>query len=722
MSHRIGYRFLSPPHCEITRRLAESAEGAFLQNEGPYSILKLGIKRAKFALSSACSSIWNYIFPPAQIGVISRDAFSSLKKIYPISEFIEDSISQPKPLHTDTGTSAPTPGRFEIRDSELKRPFEEITPYQAKRLKKEESLMLSVINSEQSTAVERESFKPIIPENKIKIPPWRKMHIKLTDKQNKNEPEKNNNSIMRKEKEIIVKTVTIIKDAEKENFNKIQSCDFKDEPEKNDNSKFIKEDENIAKTKIVKDTEKEIWNLNKVQSSDFKNQSTSQAPDPDSTLQLKKNWKEETKQRSTEVSFKGETKQKPVEMILGDAKSIHLENIQEEKEKSSEESSMQAGSQNIEEPSSPAVSFGGQSQELNAVSPTKNSNDSNSFFVKNNNKALEKINENEEKEKVEMESVKTEHSTPNFDKDEKSKESDKKTAEHPGKSELLIKNDSVLNPFESKIYEAAKNQPIINLFKMPEQTNKKLEANKADSNIEEDKRQLQKFDISSTTSSNPFLSKLPLSSFSSAANINNEKNYVKPLFVFGGQNNSFSTNPFSQLPLAPANSLNVDINPFQSLKTATSTSGSIQYSQPMSINNTPLITSFSDSLPNSYRTSADAAQLSSSKPFKSNFHQSSSIFDPLIQNTTQPPTVAPIAYQPQFGISQSQSTQARSNQQIQSNFPIPNIDINMSRVASVTQEIKNPFENPFPNTSQRTFNLGAFPDRKFLKAKRPEQK
>ncbi|CAG9322291.1 unnamed protein product [Blepharisma stoltei] len=651
MSRRMGYRFLTPRRAEVTRRIGESAEGPFTSSESNYSAFKVGIKHAKNALSSACSSFWKYIFPPAQIGVISRDAFSSLKKIQPISEFIEDSIPQPKPLHIDTGTLPPTPGRFEISDSAFKRPIEEITPYQTKRLKKEENIAPSVVNSEKPSVV-NEPFKQAVPENKIKIPPWKKMQIRVGERQIKNFP--------------VVKS---------------------------ENIKPVKTEENLPVLKLENTkTEKEIAKVEEI----VKKEEKSKAPE--------------------------------VLIIKEEFKPVPLPSIQDDKEKPSEETSPESESQKIKEPLSPTMSFGDQSQNPDTLSQTpKKLNDSsqNSFYIKEN-KELEKIAE-EKTEDV----VKTERSTPKFDKEIKDDETSKKLVENAVKFDVPIKIDPLIkNPFEDVSKE--KNPFIsktIDATVKPKENEKPTEAA-----MVEERHEPPKFNPPPAVS-NPFLSSSTLTTTHSTTD------QVKPLFVFGSNPSSSTTqnnpipNPFGQPPASSQNPFATANNPFStSIPTAP-----IQFGQSMP--------PASSSIPNPFGSSINPPSISAPNPFASSTNPPSiSMPNNPFQPTSQSSTISPIAYQvpsqplavspyqSSFGNTQPPfpSTQSNFNQNFQTGNNIPNrpnfpanTNYDMDMGGSRAPEISNPFGNqPFPQNSapiQGTFNIGALPNnnRKILRAKRP---
>lgn len=118
------------------------------------------------------------MFPPAQIGFISREVLDDMRKIKPITDFMHE-IPQPKPLHKDSATGVPTPGRFEISEQALKRKNEDITPLR-KRLAnegiKETETSVSIIKEE------NEPFKAPLPEVRNKVPPWKSMSLRINQR------------------------------------------------------------------------------------------------------------------------------------------------------------------------------------------------------------------------------------------------------------------------------------------------------------------------------------------------------------------------------------------------------------------------------------------------------------------------------------------------------------------------------------------------------------
>jgi hypothetical protein len=105
-------KILSPRDTQIRRELSNSAEFAASGFSAIYSSAKSQLKKVVSKLSGACSTAMTLIFPNPEITVQDRDLYSFNLKLNSISETIKNPLPGPKPLHMDSYTMPPTPGRF----------------------------------------------------------------------------------------------------------------------------------------------------------------------------------------------------------------------------------------------------------------------------------------------------------------------------------------------------------------------------------------------------------------------------------------------------------------------------------------------------------------------------------------------------------------------------------------------------------------------------------
>ena len=113
-------KLLSPRDSQI--RIVQSNSAAYAASgfSNVYSSAKSKFKLAMESVSQACSSAMRFILPLAESNCQINDSPQVSTRLQPISDFIL--MKSDKPVQLDQGTSAPTPGRFEIfEDSDRKK-------------------------------------------------------------------------------------------------------------------------------------------------------------------------------------------------------------------------------------------------------------------------------------------------------------------------------------------------------------------------------------------------------------------------------------------------------------------------------------------------------------------------------------------------------------------------------------------------------------------------
>ena len=180
MERKFSNKILSPRQAEIRRRSGDSIEAAVGGTAGMYQAFSSSLKKAQAKVSRAISSVIDIIFPPAQMSIINREPPQLPNKLPALSEFIKRPLPVPKPLHSDSGTLAPTPGRFD-----------------------DESERINLDHRTKRNKPDCPNFQliPFKASDKMKLatPVWKKYQFKLPERMNfkniksqesKNEPEK----------------------------------------------------------------------------------------------------------------------------------------------------------------------------------------------------------------------------------------------------------------------------------------------------------------------------------------------------------------------------------------------------------------------------------------------------------------------------------------------------------------------------------------------------
>ena len=174
MEHKFTSKILQPRQAEVRRHSGDSVEAAVSGTSGMYEAFTKSLKKAKETVSGAFTSVMGKVFPPAQMSLISRELPQIQPKLPPLFEFMNKPPNLPsaKPMHSDSGTSAPTPGRFE-NENERKDEFEP----PAKRMKVDYSHEANVLQFKKK-------------ENpKMATPIWKKYQIKAAERINFNQNE-----------------------------------------------------------------------------------------------------------------------------------------------------------------------------------------------------------------------------------------------------------------------------------------------------------------------------------------------------------------------------------------------------------------------------------------------------------------------------------------------------------------------------------------------------
>ena len=170
MENSRNSKILSPRQAEIRRQTGNSIEQVV--GSGFYNSFTNSWKKASEKVTKSVNSVLNLMFPPSSISLINRDPPGLMGKIPQLNEFVNKNLPAPKPLHADSGTSAPTPGRFES-DNEKANFFDQ-------EMKKRKTLEDDKGNL---------PFKPQ-KINKMGTPIWKKYQIKQPERitfQNLNE-------------------------------------------------------------------------------------------------------------------------------------------------------------------------------------------------------------------------------------------------------------------------------------------------------------------------------------------------------------------------------------------------------------------------------------------------------------------------------------------------------------------------------------------------------
>ena len=112
------------------------------------------------------SNVFSLMFPPIQINMINREPYESLPKLSSMPELIKRPLPVSKPLHSDSGSSAPTPGRFEPDQNR----FQCFEP------------------PNKNAKIEELGLVPFKPSDKIKLatPVWKKHPFKMLERVNFN--------------------------------------------------------------------------------------------------------------------------------------------------------------------------------------------------------------------------------------------------------------------------------------------------------------------------------------------------------------------------------------------------------------------------------------------------------------------------------------------------------------------------------------------------------
>ncbi|OMJ80010.1 hypothetical protein SteCoe_19833 [Stentor coeruleus] len=119
MNKRFTSKILNPRQAEVRRQCGDSVEFAVSGDEGMNSIFKKAYDFFKSKVCGAISSAYNQIFPQAEMSVQYRKDDLIDTKLPPISEIVSVNLPAPRPLCFDSGTSVPTPGRFDFNNSEI---------------------------------------------------------------------------------------------------------------------------------------------------------------------------------------------------------------------------------------------------------------------------------------------------------------------------------------------------------------------------------------------------------------------------------------------------------------------------------------------------------------------------------------------------------------------------------------------------------------------------
>jgi hypothetical protein len=113
MDRKFTNKILQPRQAEVRRLSGDSIESAVSGDSGMYYHFAKSLKKVRDKVTGVVSSAINIMFPPSQISVLNRSPRVNMVKLPAITEFAKLSLPAPKPLHSDSSTSAPTPGRFD---------------------------------------------------------------------------------------------------------------------------------------------------------------------------------------------------------------------------------------------------------------------------------------------------------------------------------------------------------------------------------------------------------------------------------------------------------------------------------------------------------------------------------------------------------------------------------------------------------------------------------
>lgn len=723
MEKKYSNKILSPRQAEVRRMSGDSIESVVSGASGMYESFAKSLRKARGKIVGAMSNVFCLMFPPMQINMINREPYESLPKLPPMSEFMKRPLPVSKPLHSDSGTSAPTPGRFEPDPNR----FQGLEPPN-KKVKIEE---LGLIPFKSSDKV------------KMATPVWKKYQFKMPERVNFNNNKKLEIKVEEPEAKVLEMQIGNERNEGKMKENEGENMENEGKRMENEGKSMENEGKNVEKSKNSGEEKGKV--KTEPNSSERKNPMSEREifHQHFKALYQSKHQSEEKKPISPEInaletdSNRGISDQK---LEFSDQKTEFSEKKLEFSEKKLEQTPDFGKNPEKKTPRSEFIS------ELSIPEQkTEEKKDPTikpaSFFLPDNEKKLPDMDEGFQKG-----SNPSEKSSPNGKSSISVEEIEKKAPSQnskifpfakpeshspsfpklvsPGKNPFLSSNNReqvkpvyVFGSSSSSI-TAPESFPSVNPFASSKQENPINSGPFIPSNISYVPTSSSLISVSNPfATSNPNISSGPFTSSSTYVQNNSSNSNIVPNNPFGpsyGSNNSASAGYVPNLSM-PANNpfaSSVQNNPFAPTNTGISTSN--PFAQNPYSANPPISTS-------------------AINPFSSNntYSNTSNSYNASYNNPSQyPRTDYPIT----TGFSSSNPFQSVSNNS--QNHPFPNQFQNTSNLAAQNPfGSSNPSINPRPPMYSSTyssndiemnppqsgaFNIGSIPTRNIIRARKPK--